>query len=182
MRTFLFPSRAAPQIPTSSTNAGRHGHVGSPGVPAGSARHRAVNHHYLGDQVRALDSVGGRHTPSHKSGELLHVPNLLRLRAEITVAGHPDRTEDVIADLVAAIELGLDTGSLMLALRAANTLAGLPEAVRPGNWREVVQALSIASLRIQGALELAIALSLLAGLTRARQPIPNQLARSGKRY
>ena len=71
---------------------------------------RAVNYHYLGDQVSALDSVEGAILQAHKSGELLHEPNLLRLRAEITAAAHPDRTEDVTADLLAAIELGLDTG------------------------------------------------------------------------
>jgi hypothetical protein len=124
---------------------------------------RAVNYHYLGDQVRALDSVEGAILQAHKSGELLHEPNLLRLRAEITAAGHPDRAEDVTADLLAAIELGVDTGSLMLALRAANTLAGLPEANRPGNWREVGQGVVDRFPPDSSSPELAIALGLLRG-------------------
>jgi hypothetical protein len=101
---------------------------------------RAVNYHYLGDHVRALDSVEAAILQAHKSGELVHEPNLLRLRAEMTAVAHPERAEDVTTDLLAAVELGVRTGSLMLALRAANTLAGMPEALRPANWREIVQA------------------------------------------
>jgi class 3 adenylate cyclase len=124
---------------------------------------RALNYHYLGDQVRALDSVEGAILQAHKSGELLHEPNLLRLRAEITAVAHPDRTEDVTADLLAAIELGLDTGSLMLALRAVNTMAGMPEASRPGHWREVGQSVVDRFPPDSNNPDLSIALGLLRG-------------------
>ena len=60
------------------------------------------------------------------SGELVHQPDLLRLRAEITTAAYPDRTDEAVEDLVAAVEIGLAQGSLVLALRAANDLARLP--------------------------------------------------------
>jgi hypothetical protein len=124
---------------------------------------RAVNYHYLGDQVNALDSVEGAILWAHKSGELVHEPNLLRLRAEITAVAYPERTEDVTADLLAAVEIGVNTGSLLLALRAANTLAGMPESVRPGNWREVVQSVVHRFPPDSTSPELSDALGLLAG-------------------
>jgi class 3 adenylate cyclase len=124
---------------------------------------KAVNYHYLGDQVRALDSVEAAILQAHKSGELVHEPNLLRLRAEITAVAHPERIEDVTADVLAAVQLGVETGSVMLALRAANTLAGMPEAVRPGNWREVVQSVVHRFPSDSRSPELSKALGLLRG-------------------
>jgi class 3 adenylate cyclase len=123
----------------------------------------ALNHHYLGKPASALASVEEAILRAHKSGELVHLPNLLRVRAEITVAAHPQRIDDVIADLLAAVELGLESDSLVLALRAANTLAGLPEAVRPGHWEEVVQSVVRRFPPDSSSPELANALNLLRG-------------------
>ena len=64
---------------------------------------------------------------SASSGELVHQPDLLRLRAEImAAASYPDRMAEAAKDLESAIDIGLAQGSLVLALRAANDLARLP--------------------------------------------------------
>ena len=47
---------------------------------------------------------------------------------------------DVVADLLAAVEVGLAQGSLVLALRAANDLARLPAGTRPADWRSVLSS------------------------------------------
>jgi len=99
----------------------------------------ARNYAYLGDPDRALERVHEALAAVQKSGELVHQPDLLRLRAEITAVADPERMDDVVADLLAAVEVGLAQGSLLLALRAANDLARLPVEARPADWREVMQ-------------------------------------------
>ena len=42
--------------------------------------------------------------------------------------------DEVVTDLVSAVDIGVDQGSVVLALRAANDLARLPEALRPADW------------------------------------------------
>ena len=74
------------------------------------------------------------------SGELVHQPDLLRLHAEITAVAHPERMHEVVTDLVAAVEIGLAQGSLVLALRAANDLARLPHYLRPPDWSDRIRA------------------------------------------
>lgn len=95
----------------------------------------AQNHHYLGDPDPALDRLEEAMERTVTSGELVHQPDLLRLRAEIMTAAYPDRTDEAVKDLVAAIEIGLDQGSLVLALRAANDLARLPHDRAP-DWSD----------------------------------------------
>jgi hypothetical protein len=94
----------------------------------------ARNHTCLGDPGRALHALDDALAGARASGELIHQPDLLRLRAEITLAAHPDRTNEVIADLVTALDVGLAQGSLVLALRAAIDLARLPIRDRPSDW------------------------------------------------
>jgi class 3 adenylate cyclase len=89
----------------------------------------------LGDVARALERVGDAFLLMQQSGEWIHHPDLLRLRAELTALAHPDRMDDVVADLRAAVEVGLVQGSLVLALLAANDLARLPVEARPPEWR-----------------------------------------------
>ena len=98
----------------------------------------ARSHSYAGNLDRALERVGDALLGVQKSGEWVHQPDLLRLRAEITAATHPERMDDVAADLTAAVEVGLKQGSLVLALRAANGVARLPGEVRRPDWRDVV--------------------------------------------
>ena len=99
----------------------------------------AQNHHYLGNADLALHAVDEAMERSASSGELVHQPDLLRLRAEIMTAAYPDRMDEAARDLVAAVEIGLAQGSLVLALRAANDLARLPHD-RPVDWDDRVRS------------------------------------------
>ena len=100
----------------------------------------ARNHHYLGDDERALEVLDEAMELTRTSGELVHQPDLLRLRAEINATAHPDRMDDVVTDLVTAVEIGLSQRSLLFALRAANDLARLPQDVRPEEWRDRIRS------------------------------------------
>ncbi len=99
----------------------------------------ARNHHYRSESGQALDVLDAALAQSTSSMELLHQPDLLRLRAEITSVADPSRRDDAVADLVAAVDIGLAQGSLVLALRAANDLARLPEDNRPADWDDRVR-------------------------------------------
>ena len=100
----------------------------------------ARNHHYLGDTEQALGVLDEALERTRTSGELVHQPDLLRLRAEVTAAARPECMEQVAADLVAAVAIGLAQGSLVFALRAANDLARLPHGDRPTDWRDRVRS------------------------------------------
>lgn len=93
----------------------------------------ARNHHYGSNSDLALEVLESAMAQTTSSMELLHQPDLLRLRAEIS-SDDPQRREEAVADLVAAVEIGLAQGSLVLALRAANDLARLPDGDRPADW------------------------------------------------
>ncbi len=100
----------------------------------------ARNHSYAGSAHLALGTVEDALLVMQKSGEFVHQPDLLRLRAEITATAHPDRMEDVVADLIAAVRIGTAQSSLILALRAANQLARLPDPARPPDWSETLRS------------------------------------------
>ena len=99
----------------------------------------ARNHYYLGDPDQALEVIEGAMEQTRTSGELVHQPDLLRLRAEITAAAHPERTDDIVRDLISAVEIGLDQGSRVLALRAANDMARLSDDYRPADWADRIR-------------------------------------------
>jgi class 3 adenylate cyclase/tetratricopeptide (TPR) repeat protein len=121
----------------------------------------ARNHFYLGDADLALRTLEDALDQSRTSGELVHEPDLLRLRAEITAAAHPDRMDEVVADLVAAVGIGVAQGSLVFALRAANDLARLPNDIRPEDWSDRVRAVLEQFPPGSASSELAEALDLL---------------------
>ncbi len=121
----------------------------------------ARNHHYLGDADRALRAIEDAMDLTRTSGELVHQPDLLRLRAEINAAAHPDRADEVVTDLVGAVQIGLAQGSLLLALRAANDLARLPRGVRPDDWRGRIRSVVEVFPTDSSSPELAEALELL---------------------
>jgi len=100
----------------------------------------ARNHHYLGDADQALLMLEEALELTRTSGELVHQPDLLRLRAEINAFAHPERMHEVVTDLVDAVEIGLAQGSLVLALRAANDMARLPSYLRPPDWGDRIRA------------------------------------------
>ncbi len=102
----------------------------------------ARNHHYLSNAERALEVLDEAMEQTETSGELVHRPDLLRLRAEITATTNPQDMDQVVADLVAAVDLGLEQGSVVFALRAANDLARLDDEHRPADWADVVRSVA----------------------------------------
>lgn len=121
----------------------------------------ARNHHYLGDPKGAFELIEDAMEQVRASGELVHLPDLLRLRAEFTAQSHPDRMDEVVTDLVAAVSCGLEQGSLVLALRAANDLARLPDEVRPSDWADRIHSVMDRFPPNSSSPELADALHLL---------------------
>lgn len=113
--------------------------VGHAAFRAGFHWIAARNHAARGDLKRALDEVDEGFERVEKSGERVHEPYLLILRAELVAQAFPDRTDEVIADLRAAVDLGKKQGSLLLALRAANQIAHLPGRSRPADWPELLR-------------------------------------------
>ena len=83
----------------------------------------AQNHHYLGNADAALQALDEAMERSASSGELVHQPDLLRLRAEIITAAYPDRMDEAARDLVAAVDIGLGPGIAR---------PGTPRRQRPG--------------------------------------------------
>jgi tetratricopeptide (TPR) repeat protein len=74
----------------------------------------------------------------HKTGEELHLPDLLRRRAMYTLArGGPE--SDAAEDLRAAVDVAAEQGARVSRLRAAVELARLTDS-RPEDWREVLSA------------------------------------------
>jgi tetratricopeptide (TPR) repeat protein len=100
----------------------------------------ARTHALLGNVAQALPILDDAMLVLHKQGEWIHQPYLLRLRAELTASVRPDRMNEVVHDLRAAVEVGLAQGSLVLALCAANDLARLPIEARPADWRGVLHS------------------------------------------
>jgi class 3 adenylate cyclase len=100
----------------------------------------ARNHYYLSNADQASKALDDAMAQVRTSGELVHQPDLLRLRAEIIAGTRPDRMDDVVADLVAAVELALEQGSVVFALRAANDLARLADEDRPADWADRVRS------------------------------------------
>jgi tetratricopeptide (TPR) repeat protein len=121
----------------------------------------ARNHYYLGDPQQALEVLGDAMKQTETSGELVHQPDLQRLRAEITAAAHPERRAEAVRDLVSAVEIGLDQGSLVLALRAANDLARLDDDCRPADWADTIRSVTDRFPLNSSSPELAEALDLL---------------------
>lgn len=113
----------------------------------GHAAYRAVfhwiaarSHGVGGDPKLALDEINEGFNRVEKSGERIHEPYLRIARAQMTARAFPDRMDDVVADLRAAVDVARTQGSWVLALRAANELARLPEGGRPSDWRELLRA------------------------------------------
>ena len=120
----------------------------------------AQNHYFRGDTDLALRALEEALDMTSTSGELVHQPDLFRLRAEITAAAYSERNDQVVQDLVAAVEIGLTQGSLVLALRAANDLGRLTHR-RPLDWSERIRSVLERFPPNSSSPELAEALALL---------------------
>jgi class 3 adenylate cyclase/tetratricopeptide (TPR) repeat protein len=102
-----------------------------------------------GDVDRAAELVAEGIEVVHKTGEHLHLPELLRLRGEYALARWGD-AEEAAADLREAVQVADQQGAGVSRLRAALALARLPEASRPADWRAVLEA-ARAALPTSGA-------------------------------
>jgi class 3 adenylate cyclase/tetratricopeptide (TPR) repeat protein len=91
-----------------------------------------------GETDRAQDVVAEALDVVRKSGEFLHLPELLRQRAVYTLAGGGD-TDEAVADLTEAMRLATEQGARVARLRAALELARLPESFRPKGWRFMLE-------------------------------------------
>jgi class 3 adenylate cyclase/tetratricopeptide (TPR) repeat protein len=135
----------------------------APPVPTGGAEHRAFLEQvittvrlmgqesfmaaYLGylaelhagaDEVpRALECVGEALQVVEKTGEVLHLPELLRHRARYSMAAGED-PELAVADLREALRIASHQGARVARLRAAVELARLPLDSKPDDWRTVL--------------------------------------------
>ncbi|HEX2404895.1 MAG TPA: hypothetical protein VHM29_09345 [Acidimicrobiia bacterium] len=83
----------------------------------------------------AVETIESAIQVVHSSGERLHLPELLRLRAlygGLLVPGERRRA----VDLLEALQVAESQHSNLVALRVATDLARLPERERPENWQQ----------------------------------------------
>ena len=92
-----------------------------------------------GDLERSYELINDAFQVAHKTGEMLHVPEILRHRASFSLRRGGDAAETV-ADLVAAVEVATEQGARVSRLRAALDLARLPDEHRPKDWTALLAA------------------------------------------
>jgi class 3 adenylate cyclase/tetratricopeptide (TPR) repeat protein len=115
-----------------------------------------------GDLDRAVELVDEAISVVHKTGELLHLPELLRQHGELTLARLGD-TEQAVTDLVEAVALATEQGARVSRLRAAVALARLPSQARPSDWRTLLAEARADVPAALGIADVAAADALLAG-------------------
>jgi len=91
-----------------------------------------------GQPDRGLEFVAQAIEAVHKTGEGIHLPELLRQRARYTLAR--GGVIDATADLAEAVRMATDQDARVARLRAALDLASLPHAGRPAEWRHTLAA------------------------------------------
>ena len=92
-----------------------------------------------GEPDRALEFVAQAIEAVHKTGEGIHLPELLRQRARYTLA-RGGVIGDAAADLAEAVRMATEQDARVARLRAALDLASLPHAGRPADWRRTLAA------------------------------------------
>jgi hypothetical protein len=90
-----------------------------------------------GDADRADAHLAAAFDAAHRTGEDVHLPELLRQRALFTLARGGD-AGPAVTDLTEAVRTATRQGARMSRLRAAVDLAGLPPDSRPEGWRTVL--------------------------------------------
>jgi tetratricopeptide (TPR) repeat protein len=90
-----------------------------------------------GETDRADEHLAEAFQAAHRTGEDLHLPELLRQRALSTLARGGDPGQ-AVADLTEAVRVATRQGARVSRLRAALDLARLPLARRPERWRTVL--------------------------------------------
>jgi class 3 adenylate cyclase/tetratricopeptide (TPR) repeat protein len=90
-----------------------------------------------GEVDRAEEHLAEAFAAVHRTGEDLHLPELLRQRARFTLAREGD-TARAVADLTEAVRVATGQGARVSRLRAALDLARLPAPSRPAHWRTLL--------------------------------------------
>ncbi len=88
-----------------------------------------------GESARARELVEEAYAVAEQTGEAVHLPEILRRRAELVGRDDPVRAA---ADLRRAVDVAAGQGATVSRLRAAVDLASLPEGHRPEGWRAVL--------------------------------------------
>ncbi len=92
-----------------------------------------------GRVTEALETVGRAIRMAESSGELVQLPELLRLQARYK--GQLDSGADEILDLLmTALQQAESQGSPPMALRIAGDIAAMPPDLRPDNWHALLTA------------------------------------------
>ena len=90
-----------------------------------------------GDVARADELIDEALAVVDKTGEDLHLPELLRQRALYALA-RGDDPGGAVADLTEAVRIATEQGARVARLRAAVQLARVPPEARPADWRAVL--------------------------------------------
>ncbi len=90
-----------------------------------------------GDAARADAHLAEAFAAARRTGEELHLPELLRQRAR-SVLDRGGDARTAAADLTEALRLAVEQGARLSRLRAAVDLAGLPPEARPAGWRALL--------------------------------------------
>ena len=112
--------------------------MGQEAFAASNLGYLAELHAAAGHADRAQEVVAGALDVVQKSGEQVHLPELLRQRAAYTLAGGGD-TDEAVADLTEAVHVATEQGARVARLRAALELARLPESLRPRGWHTMLE-------------------------------------------
>ncbi|HMI33901.1 MAG TPA: adenylate/guanylate cyclase domain-containing protein [Propionibacteriaceae bacterium] len=112
--------------------------MGQEAFAASNLGYLARLHAAAGDIDSAQDVMAEALDAVRKSGEHVHLPELLRQRAAYTLAGRGD-TDEAVADLREAVYVATEQGARVARLRAALELARLPESLRPKGWRILLE-------------------------------------------
>ena len=112
--------------------------MGQESFAAAHLGYLAQLHAAAGHPNRAMELVDEALESVHKTGEYLHLPELLRQRAGYSRdQGRPDSL-DAVADLMEAEAVAAEQGAAVARLRAAVGIAGLPGPSRPQGWRAML--------------------------------------------
>ncbi len=107
--------------------------MGQEAFVASNLSHLAHLNAEAGDLDRAGAVVEEALEVIRKTGENIHLPELLRQRAAYSLARGGD-VDEAIADLTEAMRAATDQGARVARLRAVLELAHLPAEVRPSDW------------------------------------------------
>jgi tetratricopeptide (TPR) repeat protein len=103
-----------------------------------------------GDAARADEHLAEAFAAARRSGEDLHLPELLRQRARALLARGGDAGQ-AVADLTEAVHIATRQGARVSRLRAAVDLARLPSKGRPEGWRTLLSE-ARADMPLSGAI------------------------------